>query len=142
MSAERTAELHSEAAPAEHPDLVDLRAGLERIRREVEAGRVEEALRVAESLALDWPEDRTLQHWRQVLRPTTIRLLPPEPARDFEKERKWMREHAHEHAGEWVALKGDRLVCADPSAGAVHRAMADRSDRSELIVCYIPPDSC
>ncbi len=54
---------------------------------------------------------------------------------DFSKESKWLNEHRAEYAGQWVALKGDRLVAQGASAKEVY----DRADAAgvemPLVTC-------
>lgn len=41
---------------------------------------------------------------------------------DFAKEMNWLSEHQQEYAGEWGALKGDRLIARGASAKEVYAA--------------------
>lgn len=41
---------------------------------------------------------------------------------DFAKEMNWLSEHQEEYAGQWVALKGDRLIARGSSAKEVYAA--------------------
>jgi hypothetical protein len=42
--------------------------------------------------------------------PARVWLAPEVKDRDRRPEYAWLREHAHEYSGEWVALDGDRLL--------------------------------
>ncbi len=42
--------------------------------------------------------------------------------RDLTAERQWLKEHCDEYAGQWVALKGNRLISHGMSAKEVHAA--------------------
>lgn len=51
----------------------------------------------------------------------------PEPARstslrDITAERQWLKEHCDEYAGQWVALKGNKLLSHGMNAKEVHAA--------------------
>ena len=41
---------------------------------------------------------------------------------DFSQEMKWLGEHKAEYAGQWVALKGERLIAHGASAKEVYTA--------------------
>lgn len=63
--------------------------------------------------------------------------LKPVPAPDREPTRRWMREHRHEYAGQWVAIDGDRLIAHGLDGNAVHAAA--RADGAYLpLVTLIP----
>ena len=48
--------------------------------------------------------------------------LKPIPVPDSTRELRWLKEHAREYAGQWVALDGDRLIAHGPDAKAVFAA--------------------
>jgi len=78
-------------------------------------------------------------------RPLVIYIWParegrpkPVPTPDPEPNDRWMREHRHEYAGQWVALDGDRLIAHGLDGSAVHAAA--RADGAYLpLITYIPP---
>ena len=47
-------------------------------------------------------------------KPPLDKIVPCEPMPDRTREMKWIEEHKHEYAGQWVALDGDRLIAASP----------------------------
>lgn len=63
-----------------------------------------------------------------------------EPMKDRTREMKWIEEHKHEYAGQWVALDGDRLIAASHIQQEVWDAV--KADSAELpLVHRIPsPD--
>lgn len=52
------------------------------------------------------------------------RVAPLVVNADFSLSLKWLREHQHEYAGQWVALDGERLIGHGASAKEVY-AIAD-----------------
>ena len=52
----------------------------------------------------------------------TDERLKPIPVPDSKRELRWLKEHAREYAGQWVALDGDRLIAHGPDAKAVFAA--------------------
>jgi hypothetical protein len=92
----------------------EVKADLRRLISLVEASRVEEARVLVVELAAKWPDSGSVQHWRGVLEPPRAYHTPVPPARSLEREYAWLRAHAHEYPGCWIALHGDHLVAADP----------------------------
>ena len=44
------------------------------------------------------------------------------PVPDSKRELRWLKDHAREYAGQWVALDGNRLIAHGPDAKAVFAA--------------------
>jgi hypothetical protein len=61
------------------------------------------------------------------------------PYTDRSLEFKWMKEHEHEYAGQWVAVKGDKLIAHGSIAKEVF-AKARESGAPDAIV-YLVNDS-
>ncbi|NOT63695.1 MAG: hypothetical protein HOP19_26070 [Acidobacteria bacterium] len=57
---------------------------------------------------------------------------------DPEPNRRWLKEHQHEYAGEWIALDGDRLIAHGLDAAAVYAA-ADADGAYLPLVTYLLP---
>lgn len=62
------------------------------------------------------------------------RVPPPVPYKDRSREYQWLKDHAREYVGQWVALEGDQLV-AHGARGAEVLAEAKRKgfDRPLLL---------
>src|SRR5262249_31574175 len=56
-----------------------------------------------------------------------------EPMKDRTREMKWIEEHKHEYAGQWVALDGDRLIAASPIRAEISVAVKADGARLPLI---------
>jgi hypothetical protein len=67
---------------------------------------------------------------------------PPSPAEllDCTPERRWLAEHGHEYAGQWVALDGDRLLAHGEEAREVYDAAHEAGVSLPLVVRVNPPD--
>ena len=115
---------------------------LERLVRLVEKGRVEEARRLAPELAAKWPDSRDAQHWALVLEPPkVIPNRPGPPWRPLDRDYAWLREHAAEYPGCWIATYEDRLIAADPDLKQVIarvKAMLD-TEREGAYQFHQPP---
>lgn len=51
-----------------------------------------------------------------------VERLKPIPVPDSKRELRWLKEHAREYAGQWVALDGNRLIAHGSDAKAVFAA--------------------
>jgi hypothetical protein len=92
---------------------------LARLRALVEASRVEEARSLIKQLEIQWPESEEVQHFARVLAPPRARRIAGGPTRSLERENRWIRAHAREYPGCWIAVVGDRFVAADPELARV-----------------------
>jgi hypothetical protein len=52
---------------------------------------------------------------------------------ECKQELKWLSEHRHEYAGQWVALDGDRLIASGPEAREVY----ERARRSGIELPFV-----
>lgn len=68
-------------------------------------------------------------------KPLRDQRLPDQPWPEAQAAMKWLREHAHEYRGQWVALAGDRLV-AHGSEREVVRAAHEAAglDASQVLL--------
>lgn len=97
-----------------------MRADLDRLIRLVEENRIEEARRLAPALVARWPGSRPIQRLARTLEPPKLLPNPPDiQLRSLDRERAWLREHASEYPGCWIAVAGDGLVAAAPDLGEV-----------------------
>jgi hypothetical protein len=110
-------------AASEERDDQELIAALEQIRHLIETSAVEEARALAKEMAARWPDDKDVRHWARVLAPAKARVIPGRGGRPLDQERAWLREHAHEYPGCWLAVYGDQLIAADPDLSQVMRIM-------------------
>jgi hypothetical protein len=102
---------------------------------------VEEARRLAPELARQWPDSAELRHFARVLEPPRVIPSPPgPPARRFDRDHAWLREHAREYPGCWLATLEDRLIAADPSAERVLKVVRESVDlaREMPLLSYQP----
>jgi Family of unknown function (DUF5678) len=61
--------------------------------------------------------------------------------RDLSEERRWLREHCDEYAGQWVALKGSQLISHGKDHLAVHRAAKAAGHPDALMELVEPSDA-
>jgi len=103
----------------------DMEEDLALLRSLVEANDVEGARALAPRILERWPDSRRTQHWARVLEPAKATVLHGYPNESFRQEHDWLRRHAHEYPGCWIAVKGDRLIAADPSLRRVYELIRE-----------------
>ena len=120
-------------------DQTALAEDMQHLRALLDAGDVEGARRFVKELEVRWPESERVRHYARVLAPPKVRMRSDIKARPLDKEWEWLRLHAHEHPGCWLAVLGDQLVAADPD-GSVVRAKAREVPGEDRPLIYYQPD--
>ena len=96
-----------------------------------------ERIRLKELLA----RRRTLQEAEPAkAKPPLDKRVPCEPMTDRTRELKWIEEHKHEYAGQWVALDGERLIAASPIRAEISAAVKADGAKLPLIHRIASPD--
>jgi hypothetical protein len=114
----------------------ELTAALERIRRLIETSAVDEARALAKEMGARWPEDERAQYWARVLAPPRGSVVKGVRSRSLDRERAWLREHAQEYPGQWLAIFGDQLVAADPSLATVLKTVRETPGAETAALYY------
>src|SRR5262245_17575316 len=104
---------------------------LERLQDLVFAGDVEAARALVEQMSARWPEAEQLATYARVLAPAHSSCEPGGPGWVLDADREWLRRHAHEHAGSWVALYGGRLLAAEPRLEHTLALAREKTDASD-----------
>lgn len=99
-----------------------LQEALERLQQLVNSSRVEEARAYVKKVVSEWPDSERIQHWDRVLAPPRILGWKPAVGGDISGERAWLKAHAHEYPGCWIAVLGDRMIAADTDLDKVRAA--------------------
>jgi len=86
------------------------------------AGRVIEARQLV-SLLLKASPSPKLEKWARLLAPPVVRPGGPATGTGIASTHAWLRQHAGEYAGKWVALRDGVLLGADESRVALHRRL-------------------
>lgn len=82
-------------------------------------------------------EIATYEDDRRKLALKSVRRVEPI---DCSLETRWIAEHGHEYAGEWVALDGNRLIAHGTNAREVYEAARKAGAELPLVVKIDPPD--
>lgn len=117
----------------------ELEADLDRLRQMVEASDVEGARAFVKEVEARWPDSDRVRHWARVLAPPVTRLVPGKKGRPYTQENTWLREHAQEYPGCWLAVQGDRLLAADPDF-AVVLATVRQNEAADSALFHFQPD--
>lgn len=65
--------------------------------------------------------------------------VPLPPMRDCSLEMRWIADHSHQYAKQWVALDGDRLIAASPNHDEVAAAVDADGANSPLFHYFDDP---
>jgi hypothetical protein len=99
----------------------------------VETGDVQGARTYVKVVEARWPDDERVRHWARVLAPPRVIGTSPATGRRLDTEYAWLRDHAREHPGCWLLLRGDRLIAADPDVRVVREAGRKDGARHPLL---------
>jgi len=114
----------------------DAEAALAPLRGLLERADKEGARRLVGELLKQWPDSPRLQHLRRTLAPPTVRTRRDVKTVNHERERAWLRAHAPEYPGCWIAVLGDELVAADPSLSVVLDRMKRNPASGDAILYF------
>lgn len=77
-----------------------------------------------------------LDGWRSLLRPPSATVRPAQGEMDTMENARWLKEHAAEYAGQWIALKAGELLAADLSRAELTRKLrAEGKLAGAFLVC-------
>src|SRR5437764_5113442 len=76
---------------------------LVKLRSLQEHGDVKSARNLVKQLEVRWPESERIRRLARTLATPEVRSAPDVRGRSRYQERAWLREHAHEYAGCWLA---------------------------------------
>lgn len=120
-------------------EAADCLGDLARISELMTLGEVEQARALVTEVSQKWPHSPRIQHWARVLAPPVARSVPVANHRSFAPERAWLRAHASEHAGCWLAVLGDQLIAADPDPRQVVARIRQIEGGNNALLHFQPP---
>src|SRR5688572_1443111 len=88
----------------------DLQQALDRLIAMLNSHDVEGARAYVKELVREWPDAERVQHYARVLEPPRVVAVGPATGYSLEREKPWLKTHAHEYPGCWLALDGPRLI--------------------------------
>jgi len=112
---------------------------LQSLRDLLDEGRIEAARRFVKELEPRWPDSERVRHYAHVLAPPVVRIRPDIKGRSRDREFAWLKQHAHEYPGCWLAIYEDRLIAADPDYPVVVAKTREVLGQEGALVFYQPP---
>ena len=89
-----------------------------------------------------WPEDTKLLAAARVLAPPKVRSVKSDrPRTSGEREFRWIRAHALQYSGQWVALLGDRLLASGKDLKSVLTELETIEGGSDALLHFQPTGS-
>ena len=67
-------------------------------------------------------------------------VRPSDRVVDLSRELRWIEEHRAEYAGQWVAVRGDRLLNSGPDGREVYEAARAAGDERPFVTRVEPAD--
>jgi Family of unknown function (DUF5678) len=118
-----------------------LDADLVRLRTLLERGDVEGARAWVKELQHMWPDSDEVRHYVEVLAPPRVSIRRGHRGPSRHNERAWLREHARQYPGQWLAILQDQLIAADPDLGTVLAAVRQTPDAQRALLHFQPGTS-
>ena len=115
---------------------LDVAEAIKQIAELLEHSDVEGARRAAREAQRLWPDHPRVQYWARVLQPPRVLGLRPATGQTLAQDRHWLREHAAEYPGCWLAVKGGRLIAVGRNPREVMAAVAEAGLESPPLVHY------
>jgi hypothetical protein len=103
------------------------------IRALVAAGDVARAREILATLDDQLRAHPAVAKWARALRPPEVRVGGHESSRSVDESAPWLRAHAAEHFGQWVALRGGALVGAHAELAELQRDLERRGEHQDVL---------
>lgn len=118
----------------------DPAAALERVGELLSSSDFHGARALLRRLKEQWPDSPRIEKAAAlILEPPKARLLDSGSGRDLRREFAWLRAHAREYPGCWVAVSGDDLSAADPDLKIVRSAVRAVGKEGRVLLHCQPP---
>jgi hypothetical protein len=131
--------VRGDGAGAEDQDA--LAAELAAVRDKLARDDAQGAREQVQRLAARWPDAPRVRHYLRVLARPEVGPGGLPPIRSLDVERAWLREHAREYAGCWLAVLGDQLIAANPDPATVIAAAQATPGGTEALLHFEPATS-
>ena len=89
-------------------------------------------------LVARYPESEAVTQFARVLAPPVTRMAPARPGRSLDEDYAWLREHAREYPGRWLAVYQNELVSAAPDLKTVLVQMRADPRHQEALLHFEP----
>lgn len=85
-----------------------------------------------------YPKNKRIQQANQVLSPPTAHSKHLPRARGLDASKTWLRDHAGEHRGQWIAVRDGKLVSVAGTLEDLRAAIGQDQDAVSTIVTKVP----
>lgn len=119
-------------------DQASLTEALDHIRRLLAGGDVRGAREFLSGMVETRAADPRIAHLATVLAEPRARAVSGATGRCLTREREWLRAHAQEYPGQWVAVAGDQLIAADQDLKIVLAACGEAPGGDRAVVSPVP----
>lgn len=97
------------------------------------------------SLAIDlayrgadlFPRHERIQQAARVLAPPIVYTEPGQDLRGVDESKAWLKEHAREYRGQWIAIRDGRLLGAATALNELNPIIGTREDASRTLVTKV-----
>ncbi len=86
-----------------------------------------------------FPEDRRLQQAMAVLAPPVVRGTRPAQSLHLTASQRWLKEHASQYTGQWVAVRGGTLLGSAATLQELHERIGIEGQAASTIVVKVLP---
>lgn len=119
----------------------DLEEGLAHARSLLENGNLSGARACLSRFGEEWPEAERVARLSRLLTPAAVRLESEKPELSRTEEHQWLREHAHEYPGRWLALLGGKLIAAEQELSTVLDQVRRTARPDDVLLHFVPADA-
>jgi hypothetical protein len=116
----------------------ELSAGLAHLRALLERQDLAGARAWVDRLRQRWPDSVQVKHFSRILARPAVALQREQPKRSRSQEYRWLREHAGEYPGCWLALLGEDLIAVDPDFSVVLATVKKLQNPDDVLLHFQP----
>jgi hypothetical protein len=120
------------------PEPTELDAGMAHLRALLERQDLASARAWIDQLQQRWPDSNRVRHFSRTLARPAVALQREQPKRSRSQEYRWLRDHAGEYPGCWLAVLGEELVAVDPDFSVVLAAVKKLPRPNEVLLHFQP----
>ena len=95
------------------------------------------AIKIAQMGSKLFPDHDRIQQAGRILAPPVIRISKTSSVRNLEPSRNWLRSHATDYRGQWVAVRNGTLLGAAPSMKELLEKVGTEIDRTNTIITKV-----
>ncbi len=117
----------------------DLSAEMASVKSSLARGDIEGARSRLAELGSRWPESDRIRRLACAIAPPTVKVSDRGTMRDVKHDHGWLKAHAGEYRGQWLAVLNGKLLVADPDLGIVLARLKATAGAERAILHFEPP---